>query len=397
MKKISQPLHSLRRRVTATVATALLVGASTAYANNADITSLLQGSQPEQALKLIDQRLTATPKDPQLRFLQGVAFAMANKNKEAIDTFTQLTKEFPELPEPYNNLAVLYANQNQLDKSRQALEQAIRTNPSYSTAHENLGDIYAKLASQAYSKALQLDGSHAQSVQPKLALIHDLFSTGQAQAQAQALAKAPSAPAPVTATATQAVSSSTTAPAQATVVAAAATAQPVASAQPATATPVTETASSPATEPKAETKTIAKAEPKAEPKAVATADAGQAAKADTPPAANVAEVEAAVRTWAKAWAAKDMANYLAAYSPNFQTPGKQSRKAWEAERRARIVGKRSISVNLADLTITTQNDRATARFRQHYRADTLNVSSRKTLQLELRKGQWLIVSETTGN
>ena len=52
---------------------------------------------------------------------------------------------------------------------------------------------------------------------------------------------------------------------------------------------------------------------------------------------------------------------------------------------------------MADLTITTQNDRATARFRQHYRADTLNVSSRKTLQLELRKGQWLIVSETTGN
>ena len=401
MKKISQPLHSLRRRVTATVATALLVGASTAYANNADITSLLQGSQPEQALKLIDQRLSATPKDPQLRFLQGVAFAMANKNKEAIDTFTQLTKEFPELPEPYNNLAVLYANQNQLDKSRQALEQAIRTNPSYSTAHENLGDIYAKLASQAYSKALQLDGSHAQSVQPKLALIHDLFSTGQAQAQAQALAKAPSAPAPVTATATQAVSSSTTAPAQASVVAAAATAQPVASAQPATATPVTETASPPATEPKAETKTIAKAEPKAETKAetkaVATADAGQAAKADTPTAANVAEVEAAVHAWAKAWAAKDMANYLAAYSPNFQTPGKQSRKAWEAERRARIVGKRSISVNLADLTITTQNDRATARFRQHYRADTLNVSSRKTLQLELRKGQWLIVSETTGS
>lgn len=398
MKKISQPLHSLRRRVTATVATALLVGASTAYANNADITSLLQGSQPEQALKLIDQRLTATPKDPQLRFLQGVAFAMANKNKEAIDTFTQLTKEFPELPEPYNNLAVLYANQNQLDKSRQALEQAIRTNPSYSTAHENLGDIYAKLASQAYSKALQLDGSHAQSVQPKLALIHDLFSTGQAQAQALAKApSAPSAPAPVTATATQAVSSSTTAPAQATEVAAAATAQPVASAQPATATPVTEAASPPATEPKAETKTIAKAEPKAETKAVATADAGQAAKADTPPAANVAEVEAAVRTWAKAWAAKDMANYLAAYSPNFQTPGKQSRKAWEAERRARIVGKRSISVNLADLTITTQNDRATARFRQNYRADTLNVSSRKTLQLELRKGQWLIVSETTGN
>ncbi len=148
-------------------------------------------------MKLIDQRLTTTPKDPQLRFLRkGWAFAWTPKNKEAIDTFTQLTKEFPELPEPFTTTwPCSYANQNQLDKSRQALEQAIRTNPSYSTAHENLGDIYAKLASQAYSKALQLDGSHAQSVQPKLALIHDLFSTGQAQAQA--LAKAPSAPAPL--------------------------------------------------------------------------------------------------------------------------------------------------------------------------------------------------------
>ena len=385
---------------------ALLTFTASAQADaHSDVAALIQQGKTTEAIAQAQSYLAQNARDPQMRFLQGSAQSAAGDTQAAITTFTLLTQEYPELPEPYNNLAVLHANQNQLDKARTALEMAIRTNPSYATAHENLGDIYAKLASQAYSKALQLDGSHAQSVQPKLALIHDLFSTGQAQAQAQALAKAPSAPAPVTATATQAVSSSTTAPAQATVVAAAATAQPVASAQPATATPVTETASPPATEPKAETKTTAKAEPKAETKAepkvetkaVATADAGQAAKADTPTAANVAEVEAAVHAWAKAWAAKDMANYLAAYSPNFQTPGKQSRKAWEAERRARIVGKRSISVNLADLTITTQNDRATARFRQHYRADTLNVSSRKTLQLELRKGQWLIVSETTGS
>ena len=174
MKKISQPLHSLRRRVTATVATALLVGASTAYANNADITSLLQGSQPEQALKLIDQRLTATPKDPQLRFLQGVAFAMANKNKEAIDTFTQLTKEFPELPEPYNNLAVLYAQQKQYDKAKTALEMAIRTHPSYAVAHENLGDIYARLAHDAYQRSLQLHGNN-RALQLKLSTLTEML------------------------------------------------------------------------------------------------------------------------------------------------------------------------------------------------------------------------------
>ena len=231
------------------LAIGLAIGfAAPAFADNLpDVQRLIKQGQYPQAMDKVDAYLSSRPKDAQGRFLKGLIYTEMNKPAEAIAVFTKLSEDYPELPEPYNNLAVLYANQNQLDKSRQALEQAIRTNPSYSTAHENLGDIYAKLASQAYSKALQLDGSHAQSVQPKLALIHDLFSTGQAQAQAQAqaLAKAPSAPAPVTATATQAVSSSTTAPAQATVVAAAATAQPVASAQPATATPVTETASPP--------------------------------------------------------------------------------------------------------------------------------------------------------
>src|SRR5574344_1191979 len=111
---------------------------------------------------------------------------MANKPKEAIDTFTALTKEYPELPEPYNNLAVLYANQNQLDKSREALERAIRTNPSYSTVHENLGDIYAKLAGQAYSKALQLNANQTDSVQPNLQLMHELFTPSQRTALAQA-------------------------------------------------------------------------------------------------------------------------------------------------------------------------------------------------------------------
>jgi len=61
------------------------------------------------------------------------------------------------MPEPYNNLAVLYAAEGQERKAAEALEQAIRTNPSYTTAHENLGDLYARMASEAYAKALQLD------------------------------------------------------------------------------------------------------------------------------------------------------------------------------------------------------------------------------------------------
>lgn len=370
MKIFLHPLHSLRR----VVLVSFLLGAAAAHADNTDITELLKSNQSQQALKLLDQRLAATPKDPQLRFLQGVALAMDNKNKEAIDTFSRLTEEYPELPEPYNNLAVLYANQNQLDKSRQALEQAIRTNPSYSTAHENLGDIYAKLASQAYSKALQLDGSHADSVKPKLALIHDLFSTGPGKAKAAGPATpSVSAPQPPAQAAVVAVAPAAAAPEPAS---APATATPATPAAPAAAKAAAETAGTPAT-------AAAKVE---------TASAGKSAPAATE------EVEAAVRAWAKAWASKNMAGYLAAYSPDFQTPGKQSRKRWEEERRVRIVGKSAISVQLSDLTVQMpQPDQATVRFSQHYKAGNLDTRSRKTLLLEQRSGQWLIVRETVGN
>ncbi len=116
-----------------------------------------------------------SPKDARGRFLKGLILAEQNKPNDAIKIFTELTQEFPELPEPYNNLAVLYASQGQYDKARSALEMAIRTHPSYATAHENLGDIYAKMASQAYDKALQLDKANA-ALQTKLNLIKDLFS-----------------------------------------------------------------------------------------------------------------------------------------------------------------------------------------------------------------------------
>src|SRR5204862_2623498 len=113
--------------------------------------------------------------DAQARFLKGLIYTQQGKTAEAIKIFTSLTEDYPDLPEPYNNLAVLYAGQGQYEKARQALEMAIRTHPSYATAHENLGDIYAKMASQAYDKALQLDRSN-QAAQGKLNLIKDLFS-----------------------------------------------------------------------------------------------------------------------------------------------------------------------------------------------------------------------------
>ena len=133
-----------------------------------------QGKLPA-ALEKIDAYLKEMPKDPQGRFLKGLVLAEEKKNAEAILVFTALTEEFPELPEPYNNLAVLHAAQGNYDRARAVLELAIKTNPQYAIAHENLGDIYAQLAGRAYDRALQLDKDNS-SAKAKSAKVKELTS-----------------------------------------------------------------------------------------------------------------------------------------------------------------------------------------------------------------------------
>src|SRR5712672_2977354 len=140
-----------------------------------DASKLFKQGNYAGALEKIDTVITANPRDARARFLKGLILTEQNKSADAINVFTSLTEDYPELPEPYNNLAVLYASQGQYDKARNALEMAIRTHPSYAIAHENLGDVYAKMASEAYDKALQLDRGNA-AAQTKLAMIKDLFS-----------------------------------------------------------------------------------------------------------------------------------------------------------------------------------------------------------------------------
>ena len=122
---------SFHRCLRLAAAAALLAAAAAQAADYGDITSLLKAGQPAQAQVLVEQRLAATPKDPQLIFLRGVAQSETKQTKAAIETFNELIRDYPELPEPYNNLAVLYAQDNQLDKARVALEMAVRSNPRY--------------------------------------------------------------------------------------------------------------------------------------------------------------------------------------------------------------------------------------------------------------------------
>lgn len=314
----------------------------------ADVTKLLKSKQYTEALTKIDQALAAKPRDPQMRFLKGVIQSETGKTSDATVTFVRLTEDYPELPEPYNNLAVIYASTAQYDKARNALEMAIRTNPSYATAHENLGDIYAKLASQSYAKALQLDTTNT-AVPSKLSLIRELFPV--------AINTKPSA--------------SSVAPNPPATVPAATTVNPV----------------------------VAPVQPKM-PTAVLAAPTGQPNVA--PPAVSNAlasrDVEAAVTAWAQAWSNRDMKNYLASYTKDYAPSNKLSHDEWQTERKLRIMGKARIIVKLSNLTVSMSPNAAvaTVKFKQDYRADTLATSSRKTLELVKAGDRWVISKEIAG-
>lgn len=340
-------LPAPRTTLLAVLSAMLLVAAPARADDLQDAAKLLRAGQHAQAMERVNKLLAAKPKDAQARFLKGLIFTEQGNTKEAIAMFQKLTEDFPELPEPYNNLAVIYAGQGQYDRARQALEQSIRTHPSYATAYENLGDVYAKLASQAYDKALQLDSSNA-AAQNKLALVRDLVGTapkGGTKPAAVVAQKEPAKPAAVVAAAPE---------------------------KPAP-TPVEKPAAKPAAEP-AKPAVEAKPEPK-------------------PAAAGDAEVLQVVNAWAAAWSKKDVDAYLAFYAKNFKTPGGEPRADWEAGRRQRITAPKSISVAVSAPKVTVEGDTATVSFRQSYRSDVIKSDGGKTLVLAKAGGRWQIVQE----
>ncbi len=125
-------------------------------ASESAIDKLVAAGKLNDALAKSDEHLKQYPRDAQVRFTRGRVLMEMGRNAEAIDAFTALTQDFPELPEPFNNLAALYAQAGEYDRARAALESAIRNNPSFAVAYSNLGDVYAKLAQQAYQKALKI-------------------------------------------------------------------------------------------------------------------------------------------------------------------------------------------------------------------------------------------------
>lgn len=169
--------RALRRSVAALVFPVFSLLAVVAHADDyGDVNRLLRQGSPAEALAKADAYIAGKPRDPQMRFLRGVILTEQGRTADATLAFTQLTQDFPELPEPYNNLAALYAQQSQFDRARDALETAIRLSPAYTTAYENLGDVYARLAAQTYDRAQKLAPANG-TIAPKLAALRQVFAT----------------------------------------------------------------------------------------------------------------------------------------------------------------------------------------------------------------------------
>jgi tetratricopeptide (TPR) repeat protein len=279
-------------------------------------------------------------KELNAQLAKGVAFAQEGKQAEAIAVFSALIQSNPELPEPYNDLAVVYAEQGQYEKARLALEMAINTHPSYNTAHQNLGGIYAKMASDAYDKALQVDrnGNHPS---PQLEMIKEIVPVGSVKMAA--IKPTPRLPAFLEhKPAAVAIGPRPTVP-------------------------------------------VASEPPRTEPAKIAPkADAQQ-------------EVLSMVQDWAHAWSTKNVPAYLAFYAPDFKTPNGESRAEWAKGRELRIKKPVPIKVQVLNPKITVEGDHATVSFRQDYRAGDLSKRTAKVLQLKQASGKWLIEKEVADN
>jgi Flp pilus assembly protein TadD len=141
------------------------------------IKRLVSEGKQDSALEKLNERILANPQDVQARYLKGLLLLERGDTHAARDVFMEITRQFPQLPEPYNNLAAIHASEGDYEKARQALLNAVTGAPDYPVVRANLGDLYVNLAVAAYRQAVELNPKD-QASQAKLKLLEKLFAPG---------------------------------------------------------------------------------------------------------------------------------------------------------------------------------------------------------------------------
>jgi len=163
------------------LAAALLLAATSLRAQEVrEIEKLFRSGDTALAMQRVDKAIAEKPRDAGLRFQRAVMLTELQRTNEAVDALNKLIEDFPDLPEPYNNLAVILAAQGRIDGARELLETALRHDPGYAVAHENLGDVFIRLAQREFERSVSA-GRTDEGLQRKLKLTRDLAGASRAQ------------------------------------------------------------------------------------------------------------------------------------------------------------------------------------------------------------------------
>ncbi|MDO6564423.1 tetratricopeptide repeat protein [Amphritea sp. 1_MG-2023] len=332
------------------------------------------------AFDQVNDYLVSNPKDPNGWLLYGISLINQNKLKEAADIFSKLSHLYPDAPEPYNNLAVVYARQGDNDQAVEVLLEAFETHPSYAQVQTNLKAVYSALATQAYNRALDLDNK--QPARADLGILDQVYQPLSAQTLVAAAPQSTPQAAPQTvAVATTSVTSqpsvTVTTPSELIIEERDKSQGTV----PATITtePAIVSAKQPIT-PNREVK----------PESHSNVVAGLSEPVR-------AEIQQIISNWASSWSAQDVSAYLNFYTDSY-TPDATNitHRQWVWGRQQRLSKPSFIKVVITDVSLAEAGeDKIRAVFRQRYQSNTYQDDVYKTLTLTQQNGAWKIQTETT--
>ncbi|MGB6335698.1 MAG: hypothetical protein WBG96_08825 [Thermoanaerobaculia bacterium] len=352
----------------------IVVGVAPIQANDDldEIRDLDASGRTYEALVRLEPLLGAEPDRVEGLMLKGILLTRLGRVDEAKEIFLGLIESSPELPEPYINLAALYASAGDYDRSVRILKLALETHPSYFTAYENLTKVYGKLASEAYRSAL---GDQAETDEEPI----DRVLLDRIHLQAGSGAEAAAAEEPrVAGTAPLAESLAVRLPETTPE-------RPAGGVEPGEeeVAEVVQTESTPA-----EADEPMTAETQASAGVAADSDRGDRAEPD------LERVPGMIDGWALAWTEQRVEEYLDFYSREFTPMNGLSQEGWEVMRRGRLTGPGFISISYKDLEVEEEGQgRASARFVQLYDSSVLQDSCVKVLSLLWEEGEWKIAQE----
>lgn len=398
-----------------------------------DLHQLIESGDYGDALEQTDEMLLSAADNGQLLFIKASILEKMGKPAKAVEIYQQLTLSHPEMPEPFNNLAVHFAKSGDFDSAINILESAFSGHKSYATTYRNLQSVYERLASEYYRKALDSKADIAPlqlatldqvvvpaTIQPDVliaanetAAAQNTLETGNNIASTEPVVSVED-----TTTAIQAESSPTEIVEQessATLVLTSENetvevssdvddnvsgnnsdttqetsqetpSEPVVEIQPAVIAETIEVAASQ----QQSTETVY-VDDIAE-LSVDDSESGGERQVENEP--NINEVvRNRVTSWAAAWSNQDLDSYLAHYSGNFIPRDNMSLADWKEQRRGRLLWREYIKIELTELDVDINGDTASASFIQHYESNTFKGTGKKTLKLKQVNGNWFITQE----